>query len=172
MDRALVWNHFGEPDSWNSLWAWLSGDSENRTVQAADMFPYISVPQLSRSIFHKGCRTTGMTNTSASPERDPITGNEAERGTTSSINAVVGPPSAGIAINSWVTIGLRSEYCTLYVCNLSRADRCIFTFKSVIYLFFRIQSIWCIYSLSSWLFPLPREQIPIAHLEACSLGSV
>ena len=44
-DPELVWKHYGEPDDWDPVRAWIPIGSENnvmRPVEAKDMFPYIS----------------------------------------------------------------------------------------------------------------------------------
>jgi hypothetical protein len=50
LDRDLVWEHYGEPDDWDSIVASMSvhvGDPVNRLVHARNMFPYISSSSLS-----------------------------------------------------------------------------------------------------------------------------
>ena len=45
LDPELVWKHYGEPDVWDPVQAWIPTDSEGkrmRVVKAKDMFPYIS----------------------------------------------------------------------------------------------------------------------------------
>ena len=42
LDPVLVWEHFGEPDDWDSIQAWISTDSEMKNVKTKNMFPYIS----------------------------------------------------------------------------------------------------------------------------------
>jgi hypothetical protein len=45
LDPELVWNHFGEPDDWDPIQAWIPVDLDGqgmRFVEAKDLFPYIS----------------------------------------------------------------------------------------------------------------------------------
>ena len=42
LDPALVWKHYGEPDDWYPIKAWITTDSGLRNVKAKNMFPYIS----------------------------------------------------------------------------------------------------------------------------------
>ncbi|KIK59494.1 hypothetical protein GYMLUDRAFT_60064 [Collybiopsis luxurians FD-317 M1] len=46
LDPELVWKHYGEPDDWDPVQAYISTDSAEgkrmRLVEAKDMFPYIS----------------------------------------------------------------------------------------------------------------------------------
>jgi hypothetical protein len=52
LDPDLVWEHYGELDDWDSLYATMPmhvGDEVNRTVTARDMFPYISSPSSASS---------------------------------------------------------------------------------------------------------------------------
>ena len=44
LDPDLVWKHYGEPDDWDPVQAWIpmsEGGEELRVVTAKDMFPYI-----------------------------------------------------------------------------------------------------------------------------------
>jgi hypothetical protein len=43
LDSELVWQHYGEPDEWDPVQAWISTTgSEWRSVEGKSMFPYIS----------------------------------------------------------------------------------------------------------------------------------
>ena len=45
LDPELVWIHYGEPDDWDPIEAWIPTEAngkEMRIVKAKDMFPYIS----------------------------------------------------------------------------------------------------------------------------------
>ncbi|KAF9441842.1 hypothetical protein P691DRAFT_739419 [Macrolepiota fuliginosa MF-IS2] len=45
INSELVWEHFGEPDDWDAVWAIVPvvpNGEERKLVKAADMFPYIS----------------------------------------------------------------------------------------------------------------------------------
>jgi hypothetical protein len=50
LDPDLVWEHYGEPDDWDSIVASMPmhvGGEVRRTIQARNMFPYISFSSLS-----------------------------------------------------------------------------------------------------------------------------
>ena len=44
LDPQLVWKHYGEPDDWDPVYAWIPTDGGKgmRSVKSRNMFPFIS----------------------------------------------------------------------------------------------------------------------------------